>query len=271
MVLFLVAAGLSMIFGFMGILNLAHGAVFMLGGYIGITVAKATGSFIYGVLAGTLAGGVMGVIIERGFLRFLHNQVLEQVLVTFGFVYVITNASLWLWGSWPKSASVPPFLAGYISTGQFQFPIYRLAIIILGAAICLGLWWLQEKTKIGAIIRAGMDNAQMAGGLGINLTPITIASFCLGSALAGFAAVVGILVIGFVNPETGTNMLFTALAVVIVGGVGSVQGTLAGALLIGIVNALVMTYFQQLSIFTSYIIMVLILLFMPRGLLGRKT
>lgn len=271
MVLFLVAAGLSLIFGFMGILNLAHGVVFMLGGYIGITVAKAAGNFVYGVLAGTLASGLVGLIIERGFLRSLYKKVLEQVLVTFGFVYIITNATLWIWGAWPQSAVVPSLLNGHISIGEFQFPICRLAIIFIGILICLGLWWLQEKTKIGAIIRAGMDDAQMTGGLGINLTPITIAAFCLGSALAGFAAVVGALVLGFVNPETGTNTLFTALAVVIIGGVGSVQGALAGALLVGIMNALVMTYFPELAMFTTYIIMVLILLFMPRGLLGRKT
>jgi branched-chain amino acid transport system permease protein len=271
MVLFLVAAGLSLIFGFMGILNLAHGVVFMLGGYIGITLAKATGSFIYGVLAGTFAGGLIGLIIERGFLRSLYKKVLEQVLVTFGFVYIITNMTLWIWGAWPKSAVVPSLLAGYISTGEYHFPICRLAIILIGALICLGLWWLQEKTKIGAIIRAGMDDAQMVGGLGINLAPITIAAFCLGSALAGFAAVVGALVLGFVNPDTGTNTLFTALAVVIIGGVGSVQGTLAGGLVVGIMNALVTTYFPEFALFTTYILMVLILLFMPRGLLARKT
>jgi branched-chain amino acid transport system permease protein len=243
----------------------------MLGGYIGITLAKATGGFIYGVLAGTFAGGLMGLIIERGFLRSLYKKVLEQVLVTFGFVYIITNATLWIWGAWPKSAVVPSLLAGYIPTGEYQFPICRLAIILIGALICLGLWWLEEKTKIGAIIRAGMDDAQMTGGLGINLAPITIAAFCLGSALAGFAAVVGGLVLGFVNPDTGTNTLFTALAVVIVGGVGSVQGTLAGGLVVGIMNALVTTYFPEFAMFTTYIIMVLILLFKPRGLLASRT
>ncbi len=269
-VLFLIAAGLSLVLGFMGILNLAHGAIFMVGGYVGITVAKATGNLILGILAGAFASGLLGLLIERGVLRHLRQQVLEQVLVTFGFVYMITNATLWIWGTDPKSAFIPSILAGSISIGEFQFPVHRLAIIIIGVATCFGLWWLQEKTRLGAIVRAGMDDAQMTSGLGINLTPITVGAFAFGSALAGFGAVVGAPLLGFVDPNTGTNMLFVTLAVVIVGGVGSVQGTLAGALLIGTIYILTNTYYPPLAIFTMYLLVVLILLLRPRGLLGRK-
>jgi branched-chain amino acid transport system permease protein len=269
MVLFLIAAGLSLVLGFMGVLNLAHGAVFMVGGYVGLTVAEATGNFIFGVLAGSFASGMVGLVIERGFLRHLYKQVLEQVLVTFGFVYIIANASLWVWGPIPKPAFVPSLLAGSISTGEFQFPVHHFALIIIGAATCFGLWWLQEKTRLGAIIRAGMDDAQMTSGLGINLTPITIGAFLFGSALAGFAAVVGALFLGFMDPTTGTRLLFVALAVVIVGGVGSVEGALVGALLIGIIHTLAATYISELAMFTMYIVMILVLLFRPRGLLGR--
>ncbi len=270
MVLFLIAAGLSLVLGFMGILNLAHGAIFMVGGYVGIAVAQATGNFIYGVLAGILASGLLGLLIERATLRYLHKQVLEQVLVTFGFVYIIANATLWVWGAWPKPAFIPYILAGSASIGVFQFPVHRFAIIVIGAAICFGLWWLQEKTRLGAIIRAGMDDAQMTSGIGINLTPITIGAFGFGSALAGLAAVVGTLFLGFMDPGIGTRLLFVALAVVVVGGVGSVQGALAGALLIGTINTLATTYFSELGLFTMYILMVLILLLRPSGLLGRR-
>jgi branched-chain amino acid transport system permease protein len=269
MVLFLAAVGLSLVFGFMGILNLAHGVIFMLGGYVGTTVAKATGNFIFGLLAGAGSAGLVGLLIERGVLRHLYKEVLGQILVTLGFVYIITNLTIWIWTAVPQPAFVPPILAGSVSTGRFMFPIYRLAIIPIGIAICFCLWWLQEKTKVGAIIRAGMDDAQMTSALGINLTPIILGSFVFGSALAGFAGVVGTLLTRSVEPMTGIEMLFIALAVVVVGGVGSIQGTLAGALLIGTIHNLVATYFPELAMFTMYLVMVLILLVKPTGLLGR--
>jgi len=270
MVLFLIAVGLSVILGFMGILNLAHGVIFMLGGYVGITVARSTDNFIYGVLTGALASGILGLLIERGVLRFLYRQVLDQVLVTFGCVYIITNAAYWIWGTFPVAAYVPPELAGSLSIGQVQFPVYRLTTLGVGGAICLGLWWIQEKTRYGAVVRATMENAQMVSGLGINVTPVTIVTFFLGSALAGSAAILGGPMLGFINPGIGTDVLFTALAVVVVGGVGSVQGTLAGALMIGMINTLTTTYLPELAIFSMYLLMVLILLVRPRGLLGRK-
>jgi branched-chain amino acid transport system permease protein len=200
----------------------------------------------------------------------LYKQELEQILVTFGFVYIITNLHLWIYGAWPKSAFVPSILSGSMTIGRFGFPIHRLAVIMMGAALCVGLWWLQEKTKIGARIRAGMDDAEMVSGLGINLRPINIGAFCLGAILAGFAGVVGAPVLGGVNLNTGTDIFFVAIAVCIVGGVGSVQGALVGAVLIGIATTLVSTYFPVLAMFVMYILMVLILIFKPSGLLGRK-
>ena len=270
MVLFLIAVGLSVVLGFMGILNLAHGVIFMIGGYTGITVARSTDNFIYGILAGGLASAMLGLLMERGVLRFLYKQILDQVLVTFGFVYIITNTAYWIWGTFPMAAYVPSGLAESISIGEVQFPLHRLAILVIGGAVCLGLWWLQEKTRYGAVVRAGMDDAQMVAGLGINVTPITIVTFFLGSALAGSAAILGGPILGFVNPGTGTDILFIALAVVIIGGVGSVQGTLAGALIIGVINTLATTYLPELAMFSMYLLMVLILLFRPSGLLGRK-
>jgi branched-chain amino acid transport system permease protein len=270
MVLFIIAVGLSMIFGFMGILNLAHGVVFMFGAYVGITVAEATGNFILAILAGVLSSGLLGLIVERVFLRQFYNQMLEQVLLTFGFVYIITNASYWIWGNWAKVAFVPPLLAGAVSMGQHEFPIYRIAIIIIGGVLCFGLWWIQEKTKYGAIIRAGMDDREMVSTLGINLTPIMVWAFFFGSALAGFAGVVGLPLLGYLSPQVGTSMLYPSLAAVIVGGLGSIQGSIAGALLIGIANNLAVTYAPDLAIFIPYILLGVVLLVRPSGLLGRK-
>lgn len=269
-VLFLIATGLSLVLGLMGIVNVSHGALFMTGAYMGLTVAKLTGSLIIGILAGAILAGIVSLIIERLFLCQLYKQELEQILVTFGFVYIITNLHLWIYGAWPKSAFVPSILSGSMTIGRFGFPIHRLAVIMMGGALCLGLWWLQEKTKIGARIRAGMDDAEMVSGLGINLRPINIGAFCLGAILAGFAGVVGAPVLGGVNLNTGTDIFFVAIAVCIVGGVGSVQGALVGAVLIGIATTLVSTYFPVLAMFVMYILMVLILIFKPSGLLGRK-
>ena len=270
-VYFLIATGLSLIMGLMGIINLAHGTLFMLGAYLGITVAKSTGNFILGILAGVIGSGIAGLVMERGFLRWLHKKELEQILLTFGFIYIITNLHLWIYGPWPKAPFIPELLAGSVPIGELYFPIHRLTIILVGVVMCLGLWWLQEKTKVGAIIRAGMDDAEMASGLGINLTPITIGAFFLGSALAGFAGVVGTPLLGQINLDAGVTMLIVALAVCVVGGIGSIQGAMVGALLIGIATALTATYLPVLAMFMIYIVMVLILVLRPSGLMGRKS
>ena len=256
--LFLIASGLSLILGLMGIVNLAHGVIFILGGFAGLTVAKWTGSFLLAVLVGAVTSGVVGLIIERGFLRLLYKRQLEQVLVTFGFVFIISNLIQWIWGAWPRSAFVPSYFAGSVPIMGFYFPIHRFALIAIGAAIAVGLWWLQDKTKIGAIIRASMDDKEMAGGLGINLKPIIIGAFVLGSALAGGGCVIGVQLLGSIVHYDGAHMLLLAIAVCIIGGVGSVQGALVGALLIGIIDSFGRVYFPVMAPWTMYLVMILI-------------
>lgn len=270
LVLFLIAAGLSLVLGLMGIVNLSHGALVMTGAYLGLNVAKTTGSLILGGLAGALLAGVVGLIIERGFLRNLYDLQLEQILITFGFVYIITNIHLWIYGAWPIAAFVPPGLEGSVTIGRFSFPVFRFVIIFIGLILCPALWWLQDRTKIGAIIRAGMDDPDMISMMGINLMPINIAAFFLASCLGGFAGVIGASPMGGVSLELGQEMVFLAIAVVVVGGVGSVQGALVGALLIGVFSALAGTYSSRIMIYVPYFLMVVILLFRPHGLLGRK-
>ena len=271
MVFFLIAIGLSLVLGLMRIINLAHGSLFMLGAYLGITVSFATGNFILGILAGTAGAGVAGLIIERGFLRGLHKRDLDQILLTFGFVYIIGNLHLWIYTAWPKAPYLPSILGGSIPIGTLHFPIHRIVVIFVGLAIYLFLWWFMEKTKAGAIIRAGADDAEMTSGLGINLTPTFIIAFFLGSALAGFAGVAGSPLLGGITLEGGIEMLFVALAVCIIGGMGSVHGTLVAALLLGIFSALAATYVPVIAIFTIYIVMVIILLVRPSGLLGKES
>ncbi len=270
-VLFLVAAGLSFVLGLMGIVNIAHGALVMTGAYAGLAVAKATGNLTLGGFAGALLSGLVGLLIERGFLRNLYRLQLEQILVTFGFVYMIANVHLWIYGAWPQAAFVPASLSGSVTIGQFSFPVFRIVIILMGLFLCPILWWVQDRTKIGAIIRAGMDDPDMVSVMGINLRPIHIAVFFLAACLAGFAGVVGASPLGGVNLGLGQDMIFLAIAVVVVGGAGSIQGALAGSLLIGTFSALAGTYLQVMAIFVPYILMLLILIFRPQGLLGRRS
>ena len=270
MVLFLIAAGLSLILGVMGIVNLAHGAIFVTGGFIGLTVAHGTGSFLLGTVAGAAGSGVIGVLIERGVLRLLYKRDLQQVLVTFGFVYIITNLILWIWGPSPRAAFVPWYFSGSLPMAGLSIPAHRFAVILIGALICLILWWVQDKTRIGAIIRAGMDDSEMVSGLGINLTPINTFCFLFGSFVAGAGAVIGVQLFGSVTFNDGLHMLLIAIAVVVVGGVGKVQGALVGAMVIGIIDTYGRVYFPQIAEYTMYVLLILILMVRPSGILGRK-
>jgi branched-chain amino acid transport system permease protein len=269
-VLFLVATGLSLVLGLMGVVNIAHGALFMTGAYAGIWVAKSTNNIILGVLAGGVLAVFVGLFMERWFLQSLYKKELQQILVTMGFVHIITNLHLWIYGGWPETGYIPPFLSGTIQVGSYSFGVHRLAVILVGILVCPILWWLQDKTKLGAIVRAGMDDAEMVAGIGINLRPINIGAFALGSFLAGFAGVTGAPVLGGMTLQTGMDMFFFAIGVVIIGGVGSIQGSLAGAVLIGLGTTLGNMYFQKGAIYAMYVLMTLILVVRPSGLIPRR-
>ena len=270
MVLFLIAAGLSLILGVMGIVNLAHGAVFVAGGLLGLNVAHWTNSFLLGTLACAALSGGIGVLIERAFLSRLYKQDLQQILVTFGFVYIIGNLLLWIWGPVPKAAFVPSYLSGSVVVGGLSIPAHRFAVIAIGAVICLVLWWLQDRTRIGAIIRAGMDDAEMVSGLGINLAPLNTAVFFFGSFVAGAGAVIGAQLFGSLTFDDGFEMLLVSITVIVIGGVGNVQGTLAGALVIGLIDTFGRVHFPEFAQYTIYLALIVILLAKPSGLFGRK-
>lgn len=269
-VLFLLAAGFSLIFGVMGIVNLAHGALYMIGAFVGWTIAVRNGwNFWLAAAAGGLAAALLGLLIERGFLRQLHGRLNEQVLVTFGFVYIITNLSQWLWGPVARPPFAASFLSASINIVGGLYPVARLASIFVGLILATVLWWLQNKTRIGAIIRAGMDDREMATGLGINVGLVSIGVFFLGSFVAGFAGVTGAHLLG-VNLQLSINVLLLALIVIVVGGMGSVEGALLGGTLIGLVDSFGRGVFPQLAMFSMYLTMIIVLLVRPTGLLGRK-
>ena len=272
MLLFLIASGLALIFGVMGILNMSHGVFYMLGAYLGIIAARAGGNWLFGLLIAGVSIALVGLATDWGLLRHLYKKTNEQVLVTVGLIYIFTNVVKWLWAEQIGQGIIEPapsILSGVVNLMGSAFPVYRLVIIVVGIAVFIGLWLLLEKTRAGAIVRAGMDNKQMVMGLGLNYRLASSIVFVLGSAMGGLAAFLGTPIIG-VTTEMGISVLLLAVVVIVVGGVGSVQGTLVGGLLIGLADALGKAYFPFYALFTPYIVMIFILLVRPFGLLGRR-
>lgn len=267
-ILFLLGTGLSLTMGLMRIANLAHGGLYMVGAYVGLAVAKLTGNFALGILAGGACAGLVGLIIEMGFLRRLYKRELDQVLLTIGFIYVLTNLIQWIWGAYPMSGIVPSFLSGSIPVSGITFPVFRLAIIVFGLIAAAGLWLFQEKTRVGAIIRAGMDDKEMTMGLGINLKVVFTGVFALGAFVAGFCGLIGAPFLG-INLSLGWDALLLAMIVVIIGGTGSIQGALIGGIVIGLVDAYGKAFFPNFAYFSMYLVLIIILLFRPSGLLGK--
>lgn len=181
MLLFLLAAGLSLIYGLMKVLNLTHGSFYLLGGYIGLTVVRVTGSFVLATLAGAFAIALIGVVMERFFLRRFHLQELPQALLTFGFLFIFSDLAMVIWGSDPKTMPKPAMFDYSVQLGAFYYPSYRLFIIAFGLVIAAFLWWLQEGTRVGAMLRASVDNEEVARALGINVSLLFSLVFALGA------------------------------------------------------------------------------------------
>ncbi len=269
-ILFILATGFTLIFGVMGIVNFAHGAIFMIGAYLGWTLAADYGShFGLAILAGGIGCGLIGLVLHQGFLRYLHMQINEQILLTAGFMFIFTNLVQWIFGPIARSPFTPPMLVGSLTLLGLTYPLHRITVIIIGVIIYVALWWLLEKTRIGAIVRAGMDDKEMAMGLGINVHLVNIAVFSFGTFITGIAGVIGIQLLG-ADLELSLFILKFAMVVVVVGGVGSVHGALLGSLLIGFIDAFGKALFPELAMFTIFLAMIVILLIKPRGLLGRK-
>ncbi len=266
--LFLLASGLSLIFGVMRIVNLAHGSYFLLGGYVGLTTVSRTGSFLLGILAGSAAIAVVGLAMERLLLRRLERQALAQVLMTMGFALVFQDLTLSIWGGDPHGIPVPRLLTGALTTGPLVLPIYRLFIIAVAVAVGLALWLFLEKTRAGAAIRAVVDDGEMAQGMGINVPLVSAGVFALGAFLAALGGVVGGGFIG-VYPGLDFEVLPYAFVVVIVGGLGSLPGVVVGSLAVGLLDNFGKALFPELSTFTLFAPMAVILAIKPTGLLGK--
>lgn len=268
-ILFLLAAGFSLTFGVMGVLNLSHGALFVFGTYIGLQVIDTLSNFWLAIILAAAALGVVGLLLYYLFLRHLYNKVPEQAVLTIGLSYMIANVILWIWGPRAQIAQTPEFLVGALKIGGLSFPIYRVFICGVGLLILVALWWMQDRTRWGAIIRAGMDNKEMTVSLGVNYGLVSTLVFLLGVALAGLAGVLGAPILG-AYPSMGDNLLLLTLIVVVVGGTGYIQGTMLGALVIGLIDTFGKAYVPEAALFFSYIVFLAILLLRPSGLIGRK-
>ncbi|OFV80534.1 MAG: hypothetical protein A2W26_02065 [Acidobacteria bacterium RBG_16_64_8] len=268
-ILFLLAAGFSLTFGVMGVLNLSHGALYMFGAYIGLQVIDSLSSFWLAVIFAAIGIGLIGLLLYFFFLRHLYNKVPEQAVLTIGLSIMVANVALWIWGPRAQMGNTPEFLTGVLKVGDLSFPIYRVFICGVGVLILALLWWMQDRTRTGAVIRAGMDNKDMTVSLGINYGLVSTLVFLLGMALAGIAGILGSPILG-AYPTMGDNLLLLALIVVVVGGTGYIQGTMLGALVIGLTDTFGKAYIPDAAQFFSYIIFLIVLLVRPSGLIGRR-
>jgi branched-chain amino acid transport system permease protein len=266
--LFLVGSGLSLIFGVMRIVNLSHGSYFLLGGYVALTVIWTTGSWLLALPVAAIAIGLVGLAMERVFLRPLGFDPLRQVLLTVGFAFLFQQAALDIWTGNNFDISPPPALSQSVSIGGIYFPLYRMFMIGIALAIGLTLYLIMEKTRVGAMVRATVDDAQMARGIGIDTSRVSMMIFSLGAALAALGGVIGGAFLG-VYIGLDFEMLPIAFAVVIIGGMGSLGGAAIGALLVGLADNFGKALFPEISYFTLYAPMALILAVKPTGLFGR--
>ena len=270
--LFLLSAGFSLIFGLMRIPNLTHGSLFMLGAYFGATfVGGMLGmmfNFWLAALMAALLVAAFGALVERFLLRQLPGNQLAQVLVTLGISFMAADFCLMVWGGDPINVTTPAGLAGFVRAGGAAFPLYRLAIIVIAMVVAAALWLLLDRTRLGAMIRAGVDDPDMARVVGIKVSRLFTIVFALGAGLAAFAGIIGGPILS-VYPGLDQDMLPLALVVVILGGSGSLLGSFVGSLIVGFIYNFGQAMLPELAYFVLFLPMLLVLLFRPQGLFGR--
>jgi len=281
--LFLLAAGLTLVFGIMGVINLAHGSLYMIGAYAGAIVAAKTGSFALAFLGGLAAAGIAGMLIELLVLRKLYaRDHLDQVLATFALILTINQSVVILFGRRPLFVDIPPLLNGSVSLGLFNYPVYRLAIIVVGLVVAVALALFITRTRIGMLVRAGATHRDMVRALGVDIRMLYTVIFGLGALLAGLAGVMAGPLLA-VQVGMGEQILILTFVVVVIGGLGSVRGAFFGALLVGMVDTSMRAFlpglFRQLmsgpeadalgaglASMGVYLLMALVLLIRPKGL-----
>ena len=266
--LFLLSSGFSLIFGLMRIPNLAHGAFFMLGAYFGYTLLRLNLHFWLAAIVGGLGVGLLGILMERFILRKLAGNEQGQVLVTLGVSFIIADICLLIWTGDPMPLPAPQALRTPLRFAGFAFPTYRLVVLAIALAAALALYLLMERTRLGAMIRAGVDDMEMARGVGIPVSRLFTTVFLLGATLAGIGGVLGGPILN-AYPGLDNDMLPLALIVVILGGAGSLLGAFVGSFIVGFIYNFGIALVPDLAYFVLFLPMVLVLVFLPQGLFGR--
>lgn len=271
MMLFLLASGLTLIFGLMGYINLAHGSVYLLTAYVAIDVARETGQFFVGVLAATVLGCVLGLVVYAAFLRtrpHLFRNPLAQVLLSFGLIFVAADVAQTRWAGLAASLPTPASLSGTVQVLGASVTVYRLALIVFGLVAAAGLWLAERCTLFGAAVRAGVDDQDMLSGIGFNPHVVFLATFVAGFGFAGLAGGLGAPILGSA-PGIEYTVLLYVIPIVVIGGLGSLPGAFVASLLVGVVNSLGRAWFPELSLFLVFLIVVGILMWRPTGLVSR--
>lgn len=270
MLLFLVASGLTLIFGMMGVLNFAHGALYMLGAYFSFTILQLTGQFWLSLIIAPLLVGGIGVLMERFLLTRVHRYGhAHELLLTFGFAYIIEELVKWIWGNEPLHVEIPKILAGSVNLMGITYPTYRLFILATSLAVFAILFLILFRTRAGIIVTSAVSNVEMVNALGINVPLVFMALFGVGGALAGLAGVIGGPYL-ITNPGMGATIIIDLFVVVVVGGLGSIQGALLASFLIGELQSFGILFVPQMAIGLEFLLMAVVLIVKPEGLLGEK-
>jgi branched-chain amino acid transport system permease protein len=267
----LISSGLTIIYGTLGVLNLAHGAMFMLGGYAGYVAYQLTGSFLLAIVAGSLFLVVVGAVMERVIIRHFYGRPhADQLLVTFGLGICFVELVRYFFGSLSRTVPPPPLLSGITSLGFMYYPTYRLAVVAVVAVALLTLYLVLYRTRIGMIVRAGIEDSTMVDALGIDVFRVFMVVFGIGAMAAGFAGIVNAPVVSL-TPDMGDAILVEAFVVVVIGGVGSFPGAILGGLIAGQILSLTSMVDPGYSYVMLFAVMTLVLLVRPRGLLGLRS
>ncbi|HWR85163.1 MAG TPA: branched-chain amino acid ABC transporter permease [Rhodoglobus sp.] len=266
--LFLLASGLTLVFGLMRIVNMAHGAFYMLGGYVGVVVATLTGNLLLAGIAAAAVVGFTAFVVELGLLRFVRGQELPEVLLTIGVSFVIADLCLAIFGGDPQNLPADVRIPGALVIGELTYPWYRIFVIGVAAVIGIALILVQSRTRVGAIVRAGVDDREIITAMGVNIRWVFTGMFVVGAALAGIAGTIG-AGMQSILPGVQNEVLLYALVVIIIGGLGSIPGAAVGSILIGLIDAFAKAWIPELAYFTIFLPMALVLVFRPTGLFGR--
>jgi len=267
----MLSLGLAVIFGLLGVVNFAHGALYMLGAFAAWFLLEKLGiNYWFALVLGPLAVGVLGVIVERLFLKRLYKlDPLYGLLLTFGLSLIIEGVFRELFGASGQSYPVPELLQGATDLGFMILPNYRAWVVFASLVVCMGTWYLIERTRLGAYLRAGTENAALLQAFGINVPLIVMLTYGAGAALAGLAGVLAAPIIQ-VNPLMGSNLIIVVFAVVVIGGMGSIMGSILTGLGLGVIEGLTRVFYPEASSIVVFVIMVIVLMFRPAGLFGKE-